>query len=139
MISTWQLELVHLESREDAVMTPALQKAFDEASKLPNYEQEALGRWILEEIGKEKPITTGIVVRNSQIERVKVLIFREVRGWEVRHDFFTEQFVSAQLDSSHNLDRYIDNVTGATLSVRAVTKLARLALYLHEQVTDAET
>ena len=43
--------------------------------------------WILDEIGKEKLITAGFVINNGQIEQVKVLVFRESRGWEVRHDF----------------------------------------------------
>lgn len=92
--------------------------------------------WILEEIGKEQPITTGIVVRTGQIERLRILVFRESRGWEVRHDFFTDQFPGAGLDEDRRLDRDIDGVSGATLSVRAVTKLARLALYLDGQVAD---
>jgi len=90
--------------------------------------------WILEEIGKEEPITAGIVIDKGKIERVEVLIFRESRGWEVRHDFFTEQFEGAKLRKDGELNRAIDNITGATLSVRALTKLARLALYFHNQV-----
>jgi hypothetical protein len=90
--------------------------------------------WVLEEIGKEKPITTGFVINNQKIERVRVLIFRESRGWEVRHTFFTEQFDDASLKQNMELDRSIDNISGATLSVRAVTKLARLALLLDRHV-----
>lgn len=90
--------------------------------------------WIVEEIGKEKPITTGIVVNDGSIERVKVLIFRESRGWEVRHDFFTEQFAGAVLTGQHQLDRNIDGISGATMSVSAVTRLARMVLYLDQQV-----
>ena len=90
--------------------------------------------WILDEIGKDKPITTGFVVNQGRIERVRVLVFRESRGWEVRHSFFTDQFDSATLKSNHQLDRNIDNISGATLSVRAVTKLARVALLLDQAV-----
>lgn len=90
--------------------------------------------WILDEIGKEKPITTGIVINKQKIERVRVLIFRESRGWEVRHSFFTEQFDAATLKKDTMLDKNINNVSGATLSVRAVTKLARLALMLDQHV-----
>lgn len=88
--------------------------------------------WILEEIGKEKPITTGVVVDRGKIELIKVLIYRESRGWEVRHPFFTDQFKGANLKKGEQLDRPIDGVSGATLSVRALTKLARLGLYLHQ-------
>ena len=90
--------------------------------------------WILDEIGKEKPITVGIVVNDQKIELVKVLVFRESRGWEVRHDFFTKQFEQAALKDNNRLDKHIDNISGATLSVRALTKLARIALLLDKQL-----
>ena len=90
--------------------------------------------WILEEIGKEKPITTGIVINNGKIELVKILVFRESRGWEIRHDFFTKQFSMASLKDDSQLDKRIDNISGATLSVRAINKLARIALLLDQKV-----
>jgi hypothetical protein len=89
--------------------------------------------WILEEIGKEQPITTGYVVNAGHIERVRVLIFRESRGWEVKYPFFTDQFMRIGLTPDLKLNKHIDGVSGATLSVRALTNLARLALYLHQQ------
>lgn len=93
--------------------------------------------WILDEIGKDKPITTGFVINQGRIELVRVLIFRESRGWEVRHAFFTDQFDNAGLNKNMELDRTIDNISGATLSVRAVTKLSRVALML-DQVVNAQ-
>ncbi len=78
------------------------------------------------------------MINGNAIERIKVLIFRESRGWEVRHDFFTQQFIDARLDVQYRLDRNIDGITGATLSVRAITGLARMALYLHSQVTEPD-
>jgi hypothetical protein len=94
--------------------------------------------WIVEEIGKEKPITTGIVVAAGRIESVKVLVFRESRGWEVRHSFFTEQFRRAGLAEDGRLDRTIDGISGATLSVSAVTRLARMVLYLDARMARNE-
>jgi hypothetical protein len=90
--------------------------------------------WILEEIGKQKPITVGLLVNDGGIERMRVLAFRESRGWEVRHPFFTDQFTGIGLTADRRLDRDIDGISGATLSVRALEKLARLALYLHDRV-----
>jgi hypothetical protein len=90
--------------------------------------------WILDEIGKEQPITAGIVINNGKIERVKVLIFRESRGDEIRHNFFVKQFNQATLTIDQQLDRSIDGISGATMSVRALTKLSRLALYLSQQI-----
>lgn len=92
--------------------------------------------WILDEIGKDKPITTGVVINNNQIEKIRVLEFRESRGWEVRHSFFTEQFDQASLNKELQLDRHIDNISGATLSVNALTKIARLALLLNQHIHD---
>ena len=96
--------------------------------------QDGRSAWVLEEIGKERPITCGFAVSSSGIEELKVLIFRESRGWEIRYEGFTRQFAGARLTPADKLDRGIDNVTGATLSVRAATKLARLALLLHDTV-----
>ena len=93
----------------------------------------ARSAWILEEIGKEKPITVGIVIDEGRIRRIRVLVFRESRGDEVRHAFFTRQFENATLRDDTQLDRVIDGISGATLSVRALTKLARVALYLDSQ------
>lgn len=95
--------------------------------------------WIVEEIGKEKPITTGIVVDKGRIERVKVLVFRESRGWEVRHEFFTDQFRQVSLTEDRELDRHIDSISGATLSVHAITRLARLALFLDGRIDKNES
>ena len=90
--------------------------------------------WILEEIGRDKPITVGLVVRENKIEQLNVLIFRESRGWEVKYPFFTDQFKQTTLTKDKELDRNIDGISGATLSVNALTKLARLALYLDSRV-----
>ena len=93
--------------------------------------------WILEETGKEQLITTGLVVNNGKIAQLRVLIYRESRGMEVRHPFFTDQFKDAYLQTNKQLDRSIDGISGATVSVRALTKLARLALFLHHHVNAA--
>ena len=92
--------------------------------------------WILNEIGKESPITVGVHIKNDHIVRTKVLVYRESRGDEVRHDFFTNQFIKAQLTDENKLDRHIDGITGATLSVRALTKLSRISLWLHHEVSN---
>lgn len=85
---------------------------------------------ILDEIGKTQPITTGFVVKGGRIEEVKVLIYRESHGSEVSRSSFTKQFRKAGLGADGKLDRRVDGIAGATLSVRALTGLARVALYL---------
>ncbi len=90
--------------------------------------------WILQEIGKERMIDVGIQIERHKIQKLRVLAFRESRGWEVKLPFFTKQFEGIGLTDSHDLSNRIDAITGATLSWRAVTKLARMALYLDKQV-----
>ena len=90
--------------------------------------------WILEEVGKEQPITVGIVIDQNRIQKVSILAFRESRGWEVRHTFFTQQFINAAIDLNSELDKSIDGISGATLSVRAVSRVSRYALYLHSLI-----
>lgn len=89
--------------------------------------------WILNEIGKYKPITTGFVISSGSIRRIKVLIYRESHGFEVRYPAFTGQFRGARL-SGARLSRGISSISGATLSVNALKRLAALALYLDSQV-----
>ena len=94
--------------------------------------------WILEEIGKYKPITVGISIRAREIEKLQVLAYRESHGWEVKQDFFTRQFIGARLSKKWRLDEDVDGISGATLSVRALKKLARLALYFDGTVQTKE-
>jgi FMN-binding protein len=85
--------------------------------------------WILEEIGKEEPITAGFVVVDGHIDHVRVLVYRESRGVEVRQPAFVRQFEDAKLVTGDRLDRDVDGIVGATLSVGAMERMARLALY----------
>lgn len=93
--------------------------------------------WILDEIGKEQPITVGVVVEDDKASMVRVLEFRESRGWEVRYPFFTDQFNDARLNAKAEIDPRIDSITGATLSVNAVTRVVRLALFLYRYTGEA--
>lgn len=95
--------------------------------------------WILEEIGKEMPITIGVVIdgQSMAVKRVEILAFRESRGWEVRHPFFTRQFDNVALNKDDRLSAHIDGITGATLSVRAVKHVAQVALILASAVQRA--
>lgn len=91
--------------------------------------------WILEEIGKTRPITTGIVVQDGRIEQIKVLIYRESHGAQVRQDYFTRQFHGATLEENAKLSQPVDNISGATMSSDALRNLGALALYLDKHVT----
>lgn len=96
----------------------------------------AAGRvaFVLEEIGKEQPITTGILIQDGRIEQVRILVYRESRGGEVRYPAFTRQFEGAGLSKNQRLDRTINGISGATLSVNALERMTRLALFLEQKL-----
>lgn len=98
------------------------------------WRQDEKTAWILEEVGKVDPITFGVVINAGKIAQIKVLTYRESRGEQIRYPAFTRQFEGAFLEENQ-LDRKIDGISGATMSVRAMSKVARLALYLHAKVT----
>ncbi len=106
-------------------------------ARLRYWQENGRSVWIMDEIGKEYPITFGVVVNQQAIEQVRVLIYRESRGWEIRSAAFARQFLQAHLAAEQKLDRQIDGITGATLSVRAMQNVTRLALYLDQQINVA--
>lgn len=91
--------------------------------------------WVLDEVGKTEDITFAFDIENGHIQHSKVLAFRETRGWEIRAPWFTRQFNGAHLTPELQLSQSINVITGATLSVDAFRRSARLALFLHQQVT----
>lgn len=104
------------------------------AARARYWRHDGRSAWVLEEIGKERPITVGFVVEHHRLAETRVLVYRESRGWEVRLPAFVKQFAGASLTPALELDRTIDNVSGATLSVNALRRMARLALFYHRQV-----
>ncbi len=86
--------------------------------------------WILEDIGKEFPITAGFVVKDHALAGVRVLIYREARGDEIHLPAFLKQFDGTRLQDGH-LDPGIDGISGATMSVGAMQRMARAALTLN--------
>lgn len=89
--------------------------------------------WILEEIGKEELITAGFVVENGAAVAARVLVYRETRGHEIASRGFLAQFEGAKLLPDGRLSKNIDGISGATLSVRAMERMERLALYFDAQ------
>lgn len=120
-------------------LTPALRNelarefGWQPGMRVRYWQQDSRTVWVLDEIGKDKPITAGIIIDQGEIEQMQVLVFRESRGWEIKLPRFTAQFVSARLTEKQNLSANIDGITGATLSVNAMKRMARVALRLHDQ------
>ena len=102
--------------------------------RLRYWHDAARSAWILDEIGKEKFITAGFIIEKGKIRNTTILAFRESRGWEIRFPFFTKQFEMAVLTEHNQLNKRIDNITGATLSVKAVERMAKAALLLDQWI-----
>jgi hypothetical protein len=94
--------------------------------------------WFLDEIGKERPISFGVSIINDRVDLIKVIKFRESRGGEIQMEAFSEQFSQAALNNESRLDKNIDGITGATMSVSAMKKITRVALTLHAIVLNRE-
>lgn len=124
--------VIELDRRQQGGLKAALGHAYPQ-TRIRYWKEGGKTAWILDEIGKTEPITTGFIIRNGAISEIKVLIYRESHGWEVSRPFFTRQFIGAKL-AGGRLERDIDGIVGATLSVRALTRLSAAALYLSQQV-----
>jgi Na+-translocating ferredoxin:NAD+ oxidoreductase RnfG subunit len=94
--------------------------------------------WILEEIGKVEYITFGISIKNGEVLYANVLQFKESRGWEIRYPAFTDQYIGARLIKNNKLTKNIDGISGATLSLWAMTKIVKIALKLDEYIQNEE-
>ncbi|MGB0956463.1 MAG: FMN-binding protein [Panacagrimonas sp.] len=87
--------------------------------------------WIFDDIGKEGyvPTTAGFVVNNGVLEHVRVLTYRESRGEQVGEMSFLKQLFGAKANGD-GLDRQVDNISGATYSVKMMQRMSRTAIEL---------
>ena len=92
--------------------------------------------WILNSIGKYKPITAAFVVESCKIKSSHVLIYREQHGYEIKYDSFLSQFSNVGIKNNSELNKKIDNISGATLSVNSMDRMARTALMLDNMSND---
>jgi Na+-translocating ferredoxin:NAD+ oxidoreductase RnfG subunit len=80
-------------------------------------------------IGKDQPITFLTAVDPSGACRdVDVLVYREPYGGEVAYEAWRKQFRGKTGASPLEVDRDIRSISGATISVHAVTEGVRRAL-----------
>ena len=88
--------------------------------------------------GKARPITMLVALDpRGRVERVEILAYRESRGGEVRYPAFLRQFKGKGPGEPLRHRREIRNITGATISCRAVTRGVRTLLALWEVIYGA--
>lgn len=84
---------------------------------------------ICEEIGKHRPITFIVgVTPEGKVKDAAIMMYREPQGDAVRHKSFLAQFAGKALGNPIMQHQDIRNVSGATLSVRALARGVRKAL-----------
>lgn len=84
---------------------------------------------VSDEQGKYRPIMYMAGVDTTlRVVDVRVLIYRESRGGEVRHTRFLKQYRGKSLENPIRINRDIVNITGATISVNALNAGVRKAL-----------
>ncbi len=135
---TPSIETLWLNNETREQIERALNRSF-QALRIRYWRHGGRTAWILHETGKELPITVGVVVENNKIVALSVLEYRESRGGEVRYPLFRDQFFDAELNNDQVLSKHIHGITGATLSVSAIKRVATAALLCHQIAVDVET
>jgi hypothetical protein len=79
--------------------------------------------------GKDQPITFLVAVDTSdQLKDVDILVYREPYGGEVAYESWRRQFRGKTAHDTLEVGRQIRSISGATISVNAVTAGVRRAL-----------
>lgn len=89
-----------------------------------------LGFAVVREVkGKDQPITFLVATDTAdRLRDVDILVYREPYGGEVAYDAWRRQFRGKSSDDALQVGRDIRTISGATISVNAVTLGVRRAL-----------
>ena len=100
-------------------------------SRLRYWKANGKTAWVIEDKGKEgyQLTTAAFSVKGGAIDIARVLIYRESHGEEVAQASFLNKFSGAK-PAGNQLDRKIDSISGATLSVLMMQRMARAAIAL---------
>ncbi|MDO8520049.1 MAG: FMN-binding protein [Deltaproteobacteria bacterium] len=83
------------------------------------------------EIGKTEPITfMTAITPQGKVKAVEILVYRESHGGEVKEKRFTNQYKGKCASDPVRIGQDIKNLSGATLSARAVSRGVKDALIL---------
>ena len=89
-----------------------------------------LGFAVIREVkGKDQPITFLVATdTGDRLRDIDILVYREPYGGEVAYDAWRRQFRGKSTDDPLQVGRDIRTISGATISVNAVTLGVRKAL-----------
>jgi len=124
-------QVLSLDAAAQSRISAVFGRAFPQA-RVRYWSQDGRTAWIFDDIGKQgyQPTTSGFVVNASgQIDVARVLIYKESRGEQVGDAAFLSQLTGAKANGA-TLDAAVDNIAGATLSVKMMVRMARTAIEL---------
>ena len=74
-------------------------------------------------IGKSMPITFMVILNlDGEIANVNVIKYREAYGSEIGSKSWLQQFINFNNNSDYNIGKDIDGISGATISVKSISK-----------------
>ena len=86
-------------------------------------------------VGKAQPITYMTLFRpDGTIVDVEVLIYRESYGGEIQNETFRKQFRGKDASSPLHVGNDIQNISGATISSKAITYGAKKITVLFDEL-----
>lgn len=124
-------QVLSLDGAAQSRVSAVFGRAFPQA-RVRYWSKDGRTAWIFDDIGKQgyQPTTSGFVVREGgQIDVARVLIYKESRGEQVGETSFLSQLAGAKANGA-GLDVPVDNIAGATLSVKMMVRMARTAIEL---------
>ena len=123
-------KFLDLDGPAQAQVTAALGHSYQQ-SRLRYWKANGKTAWVIEDKGKQgyQLTTAAFVVKGGAIDIARVLIYRESHGEEIAQASFLNKFTGAHAVAG-KLDRTIDSISGATLSVLMMQRMAAAAIAL---------
>jgi Na+-translocating ferredoxin:NAD+ oxidoreductase RnfG subunit len=87
--------------------------------------------------GKSLPITFLVIFSpDGEIRRMDIIRYREPYGGAIASRRWLDQFIGKSADHEFKVDKDVDSISGATISVLSVTRAAhKLVLILNQLIT----
>jgi Na+-translocating ferredoxin:NAD+ oxidoreductase RnfG subunit len=124
----------------DVKLTPEQRKAIEQQSgvRVRNAEQRVwrtgAGGWFIvdEVVGKHEFITYAVGLdTGGAVRGIEIMEYRETYGGEVRNPKWRAQFIGKTKTAPLDLNKDIQNISGATLSSRHIAEGVRRLLAFH--------
>jgi Na+-translocating ferredoxin:NAD+ oxidoreductase RnfG subunit len=90
--------------------------------------------------GKSLPITFLVIFSsNGEIQKVDIIRYREPYGGAIGSRRWLDQFIGKSGESDFKVDRDIDTISGATISVNSVTRAVHKLAVIVEQLISKDS